>query len=279
MIRHHHGCIAFVYVRIYQLWEGALAYQICMLLLQRSQIAVLLFVRLAIGLLFRLLLLVGSGIWASIVAFTSRATGALGIAILIKVLSVRIFALLIKDCVINSSLLLWLAFRASRCIVLQLALAICLLKTRIIEPIQYYSLKLLSNESGSASWHFHEILCELFFVLSRRFAVFLSRCCIYSYVRVCWLTMAGARAAYLYRVRLIGVPTLGSWGPSVMVFGLLGHPRSHKGLWVRDRSSLLSAAATCHINCVIANASNFVAWGGWKVLMRVGIRCNGSLRF
>ena len=33
-----------------------------MLLLQRSQIAVLLFVRLAIGLLFRLLLLVGSGI-------------------------------------------------------------------------------------------------------------------------------------------------------------------------------------------------------------------------
>ena len=179
-----------------------------MLLLQRSQIAVLLFVRLAIGLLFRLLLLVGCGISAGIVAFTSRSIVALGIAILIIILRVRVFALLIKDCVVNGGLLLRLAFRASRRIVVQKALAICLLKTRIIEPIQYYSLQLLSNESGCSPRHFHEVLCELFFVLGRRFAVLLPRCCIYSYVGVCWLAMAGARAAYLHRVRLVGVPAL-----------------------------------------------------------------------
>ena len=184
-----------------------------MLLLQRSQIAVLLFVRLAIRLLFRLLLLVDCGISTSIVAFTSRsAIVALGIAILIIILGLRVFALLIKDCVINGGLLLRLAFRASRRIVVQEALAICLLKTRIIEPIQYYSLQLLSNESGCAPRHFHEVLCELFFVvLGRRFVVLLpTRCCIYSYVGVCWLAMAGARATYLHRVRLVGVPALGS---------------------------------------------------------------------
>ena len=179
-----------------------------MLLLQRSQIAVLLFVRLAIGLLFRLLLLVSCGISAGIVAFTSRSIVVLGIAILIIILRVRVFALLIKDCVVNGGLLLRLAFRASRRIVVQEALAICLLKTRIIEPIQYYSLQLLSNESGCSPRHFHEVLCELFFVLGRRFAVLLPRCCIYSYVGVCWLAMAGARAAYLHRVRLVGVPAL-----------------------------------------------------------------------
>ena len=179
-----------------------------MLLLQRSQIAVLLFVRLAIGLLFWLLLLVGYGISAGIVAFTSRSIAVLGIAILIIILRVRVFALLIKDCVVNGGLLLRLAFRASRRIVVQEALAICLLKTRIIEPIQYYSLQLLSNESGCSPRHFHEVLCELFFVLGRRFAVLLPRCCIYSYVGVCWLAMAGARAAYLHRVRLVGVPAL-----------------------------------------------------------------------
>ena len=179
-----------------------------MLLLQRSQIAVLLFVRLAIGLLFWLLLLVSCGISACIVAFTSRSIVVLGIAILIIILRVRVFALLIKDCVVNGGLLLRLAFRASRRIVVQEALAICLLKTRIIEPIQYYSLQLLSNESGCSPRHFHEVLCELFFVLGRRFAVLLPRCCIYSYVGVCWLAMAGARAAYLHRVRLVGVPAL-----------------------------------------------------------------------
>ena len=179
-----------------------------MLLLQRSQIAVLLFVRLAIGLLFRLLLLVDCGISAGIVAFTSRSIVVLGIAILIIILRVRVFALLIKDCVVNGGLLLRLAFRASRRIVVQEALAICLLKTRIIEPIQYYSLQLLSNESGCSPRHFHEVLCELFFVLGRRFAVLLPRCCIYSYVGVCWLAMAGARAANLHRVRLVGVPAL-----------------------------------------------------------------------
>ena len=181
-----------------------------MLLLQRSQIAVLLFVRLAIGLLFWLLLLVSCGISAGIVAFTSRSIVVLGIAILIIILRVRVFALLVKDCVVNGGLLLRLAFRASRRIVVQEALAICLLKTRIIEPIQYYSLQLLSNESGCAPRHFHEVLCELFFVvLGRRFVVLLpTRCCIYSYVGVCWLAMAGARAAYLHRVRLVGVPAL-----------------------------------------------------------------------
>ena len=179
-----------------------------MLLLQRSQIAVLLFVRLAIGLLFWLLLLVDCGISAGIVAFTSRSIVVLGIAILIIILRVRVFALLIKDCVVNGGLLLRLAFRASRRIVVQEALAICLLKTRIIEPIQYYSLQLLSNESGCSPRHFHEVLCELFFVLGRRFAVLLPRCCIYSYVGVCWLAMACARATYLHRVRLVGVPAL-----------------------------------------------------------------------
>ena len=181
-----------------------------MLLLQRSQIVVLLFVRLAIGLLFWLLLLVSCGISAGIVAFTSRSIVVLGIAILIIILRVRVFALLVKDCVVNGGLLLRLAFRASRRIVVQEALAICLLKTRIIEPIQYYSLQLLSNESGCAPRHFHEVLCELFFVvLGRRFVVLLpTRCCIYSYVGVCWLAMAGARAANLHRVRLVGVPAL-----------------------------------------------------------------------
>ena len=180
-----------------------------MLLLQRSQIAVLLFVRLATGLLFRLFLLVGCGISAGIVAFTSRSIVVLGIAILIIILRVRVFALLlIKDCIVNGGLLLRLAFRASRRIVVQKALTICLLKTRIIEPIQYYSLQLLSNESGCSPRHLHEVLCELFFVLGRRFAVLLPRCCIYSYVGVCWLAMAGSRATYLHRVRLVGVPAL-----------------------------------------------------------------------
>ena len=181
-----------------------------MLLLQRSQIAVLLFVRLATGLLFRLFLLVGCGICASIVAFTSCSIVALGIAILIIILRVRVFALLIKDCVVNGSLLLRLAFCASRCIVVEKTLAICLLKTRIIETIQYYSLQFLSNESGCSPRHFHEVLCELFFVLGRRFVILLPRCCIYSYVGVCWLAMACARATYLHRVRLVGVPALRS---------------------------------------------------------------------
>ena len=66
----------------------------------------------------------------------------------------------------------------------------------------------------------------------------------------------------------------------MVVFGLLSHPRSHKGLWVRDSSPLLAAAPTCHIDCVIADdASHLVAPGRREVLMRVGIRCNRSLRF
>lgn len=67
----------------------------------------------------------------------------------------------------------------------------------------------------------------------------------------------------------------------MVVFGLLGHPRSHKGLRVRGSSPLLAAApTTCHIDCVIADdASHLVAPGGREVLMRVGIRCNRGLRF
>lgn len=67
----------------------------------------------------------------------------------------------------------------------------------------------------------------------------------------------------------------------MVVFSLLGHPRSHKGLRVRDSSPLLAAApTTCHIDCVIANdATHLVAPGGREVLMRVGICCNRGLRF
>ena len=66
----------------------------------------------------------------------------------------------------------------------------------------------------------------------------------------------------------------------MVVFRLLGHPRSHKGLRVRDSSPLLAAApTTCHIDCVIADdASHLAAPVGREVLMRVGIRCNRGLR-
>ena len=64
-----------------------------------------------------------------------------------------------------------------------------------------------------------------------------------------------------------------------MVFGLLSHSRSHESFWIGDGSSLLAAASSSRVNGMIANdASHFVATVG-EVLVRVGIRCNGSLRF
>ena len=62
--------------------------------------------------------------------------------------------------------------------------------------------------------------------------------------------------------------------PTVMVFRLLGHSRSHECFRVGDGASLLAARATVHIDGMIAHFASSAA----KILMSIRICRDGSLR-
>ena len=61
---------------------------------------------------------------------------------------------------------------------------------------------------------------------------------------------------------------------AMMVFGLLGHSRSHECLRVRDGASLLAARTSAHIDGMIAHFASTAA----EILMSIRICCDRSLR-
>ena len=153
LVRHDHRSIILINMRIYQLWQGALTNQICMLI-RNANIIPVLFVRLSTLLLASLLIVIGI-----IIAFTCSSC----IFIIWPCTShLRILALLLVEDSVVDGLLggIWTCSR-----IFEKSLTICLLKAWVIHQnllllgqIARLSLKIATNESSTAPGNFHEIL-------------------------------------------------------------------------------------------------------------------------